>query len=107
MGAYATSPPRLFLNPRHAFTARQLLSPLEQTARLCGMRYLAPFVIHNAHAMSEADIEPHALEYRDTLIALRDGTIDLDAVMDLPRLNGRRSCDVDDETTAPATTEGS
>ena len=28
------------------FTMRELLAPLEQTARLCGKEYLAPFVAH-------------------------------------------------------------
>jgi glutathione-regulated potassium-efflux system ancillary protein KefG len=34
------------------FTVRQLLAPFEQTARLCGMKYLDPFVLHDALDLS-------------------------------------------------------
>ncbi len=38
------------------FTVRQFLAPIEQTARLCGMEYLPPYVIHGTHRMDEAAI---------------------------------------------------
>jgi glutathione-regulated potassium-efflux system ancillary protein KefG len=69
------------------FTIRDLLAPVEQTARLCGMEYLPPFVIHGTHEMTEAAIRKHADDYRRTLEALRDGRVDLDAVHSHPRLN--------------------
>ena len=37
------------------FTIRDLLAPFEQTARLCGMRYLPPFVVHGTHVIEDAD----------------------------------------------------
>ena len=69
------------------FTIRDLLAPVEQTARLCGMEYLPPFVIHGTHEMTETVIQKHARDYRRTLEALRDRRIDLDAVRSHPRLN--------------------
>jgi glutathione-regulated potassium-efflux system ancillary protein KefG len=69
------------------FTVRELLAPIEQTARLCGMEYLPPFVVHGTHRLAASDIDRHVAEYRRTLEALRDGRIDLDAVTGLPRLN--------------------
>lgn len=58
------------------FAIRELLAPFEQTARLCGMDYLPPFVIHGTHLLREADqIDPYVLSYRRLLIGLRDGTI--------------------------------
>lgn len=57
------------------FTVRQLLAPFEQTARLCGMHYLAPFVIHGTHALSATEVHARAEAYRRLLAALRDGTI--------------------------------
>ena len=33
------------------FTVRQLLSPLEQTANLCKMIFLAPFIVHGTHSI--------------------------------------------------------
>ena len=36
------------------FTMRELLAPLEQTARLCGMTWLPPYVVHGTHRLDEA-----------------------------------------------------
>lgn len=69
------------------FTLRELLVPLEQTASLCGMDFLPPFVVHGTHLMTEDEIHRHAWDYRRAIEALRDGTIDLDAVRLHPRLN--------------------
>ncbi|MEJ2483901.1 MAG: NAD(P)H-dependent oxidoreductase, partial [Gemmatimonadota bacterium] len=52
------------------FTMRELLVPIEQTARLCGMTYLAPFVVHGTHGMTPAGAERHASDWRRTLEAL-------------------------------------
>jgi glutathione-regulated potassium-efflux system ancillary protein KefG len=71
------------------FTVRELLAPVEQTARLCGMRYLAPFVVHGTHRLSASDIGAHTVEYRRVIRGLRDGTIDLDEAESRPRLNRR------------------
>lgn len=69
------------------FTLRQLLAPLEQTANLCGMRFLPPFVVHGSHRLGEQDIAAHAQDYRRTLEALRDGALDPDALRPLARIN--------------------
>jgi glutathione-regulated potassium-efflux system ancillary protein KefG len=71
------------------FTIRELLAPLEQTARLCGMQFLPPFVVHGTHRLDQADIDRAAAEYRRTIEALRDGRLDLDAVASQTRLNAR------------------
>lgn len=68
-------------------TIRQLLAPIEQTARLCGMEYLPPFVVHGTHTMSTESILEHAKDYRRTVIGLRDGTIDIEYVRKFQRLN--------------------
>jgi len=62
------------------FTVAELLRPIEQTAVLCGMRYLPPFVVHGTHGMSPAEIEARAADYRRVLWALVEGTLHLDAV---------------------------
>lgn len=69
------------------FTIRQLLTPVEQTATLCGMRMLPPFVVHGSHRLGEADIAAHAADYRRAVEALRDGRLDPDALRDAARLN--------------------
>jgi glutathione-regulated potassium-efflux system ancillary protein KefG len=38
------------------FTLREYLLPFEQTARLCKMAYLPPFVVHGTHRLSNAEI---------------------------------------------------
>jgi glutathione-regulated potassium-efflux system ancillary protein KefG len=60
------------------FTMRELLAPLEQTARLCGMEFLPPFVIHGTHRLNAADLDEAADEYRRFLVGMHDGTLRLD-----------------------------
>lgn len=64
---------------RNRFTMRQLLAPFDQTAYLCRMRYLAPFVVHGSLRLEapEAMREVQA-QYRAVITALRDGTLDLE-----------------------------
>lgn len=63
------------------FTIRELLTPFEQTAHLCGMDYLPPFVIHGTHLLREAgQIAPYARAYRHLLMGLRDDTLRWDAL---------------------------
>ena len=69
------------------FTIRQFLAPLEQTARLCGMDWLAPFVVHGTHAMTQEQIEGHARDYRAVVEALRDGRLDLELARSAERIN--------------------
>ena len=69
------------------FTIRQLLAPIEQTARLCGMDYLPPFVVHGTHSLTDSDVVAHAADYRRMVVALRDGTIDFEAAREFSRLN--------------------
>jgi len=62
------------------FTVREFLAPIEQTAVLCGMRFLPPFVVFGTHALSSEAITEHARDYRRLVKALRDDRIDLTAV---------------------------
>jgi len=50
---------------RYFFDA--FLPPYEQSAALCGMRFLPPMVLHGAHRASEADIAAHAAVYAERL----------------------------------------
>lgn len=71
----------------NGYTVAELLAPLAQTARLCGMEYLPPYVLHGTHALGDADIARRAEEYRRLVEALRDGRLDLDAARAYPYLN--------------------
>ncbi len=74
-------------NAPNQHTIRELLAPISQTAWLCGMDYPPPFVVYGTHSLGPEDINRHATDYRRTIEALRDGTLDLDAARDWPRLN--------------------
>lgn len=69
------------------FTMLELLAPIQQTARLCGMRFLPPFVVHGSHQQPDSDLEKHAQDYAQLLQALRDDTIDLERARSEPRIN--------------------
>lgn len=56
----------------NGFTINQFLLPFSQTAKLCKMVYLPPFVVHGTHLLSEKDITDYAVKYKDILISLRD-----------------------------------
>ena len=46
---------------RYFFDA--FMPPYEQTAALCGMRFLPPLILHGAHKASEAELAAHAETY--------------------------------------------
>jgi glutathione-regulated potassium-efflux system ancillary protein KefG len=68
------------------YTIEEFLAPLEQSARLCAMDVLPPFVVHGTHKLRDGDISGLADLYRRTMRALRDGSIDLDVARAAGRL---------------------
>jgi glutathione-regulated potassium-efflux system ancillary protein KefG len=61
------------------FTLKELLAPFDQTAHLCGMKYLAPFALHGSLRFeTPEEVVPHTTRYVRLLSALRDGELDLD-----------------------------
>jgi glutathione-regulated potassium-efflux system ancillary protein KefG len=76
------------------FTARELLAPWHQTAHLCGMQWLGPFVVYGALKLAtHNDMHVAGDAYRQLIEALRDDTLDVGAAMssgdlmaDLPKL---------------------
>ena len=54
------------------FTMRQLLAPFDQTAHLCGIEYLEPFVVHGVHRFSSDQVAAAAAQYRQRVLQLRD-----------------------------------
>ncbi|MCB1435390.1 MAG: NAD(P)H-dependent oxidoreductase, partial [Alphaproteobacteria bacterium] len=61
---------------RNRFEMDTLLSPFNQTAWLCSMAYLEPFVIHAGRRMPAEDLTARAETYRDLIVGLRDRRID-------------------------------
>ena len=68
-------------------TIGEFLNSIRQTAAVCGMEYLPPFVVHGTHTITEQEIDRHGDDYRKVITALRDGLVDFEAVRKLPRLN--------------------
>jgi glutathione-regulated potassium-efflux system ancillary protein KefG len=58
------------------FTVRQLLAPIEQTARLCGMEFLPPFVVFGTHQLDPQDIALEGRRYAALFEALTAGEPD-------------------------------
>jgi len=69
------------------FTISQFLVPFEQTARLCSMKYLPPFVVHGTHRLSDTDIQQNIEDYIAILTILRDGIVPIENIESLRYLN--------------------
>lgn len=62
------------------FSLRSFLAPLEQTARLCKMRFATPYVLYSAlSAETGGAIAKHAAGYAKILVAQRDDLYDFEA----------------------------
>lgn len=72
---------------KNRYTLRQLLAPIEQTANLCKMVFLPPFVVHGTHSITPEEVDSYGREYVDLLRALREGRIDISLARTLGRLN--------------------
>lgn len=57
------------------YSIQEFLRPLEQTAKLCGMAYLPPYVIHSTHSIDEANAWKIREEYHSFLKGLIAGDI--------------------------------
>tara|TARA_R110000751_G_scaffold288076_4_gene393377 strand:- start:239408 stop:240082 length:675 start_codon:yes stop_codon:yes gene_type:complete len=65
---------------RNNFPLRDLLSPIEQTASLCGLRFVPPYALFAAHSAAGDDRLPrHVDGYKRLLEALRDDQLDMEA----------------------------
>lgn len=73
--------------PEDAYTAdgyqnhrmRDFLVPLEQTATLCKMSFLPPYVLYGALQQTEAELAHHATGFAALLEALRDDSLPPDS----------------------------
>lgn len=69
-------------------TIRQLLAPLEQTAQLCGMKYLPPYVLYSAlKAHEKGLIEGHVENWCNVLMALKEERLPIGPACKLDTLN--------------------
>jgi len=57
-------------NGTNRYSINQFLAPFDQTAVLCRMTYLPPFVIHATHRLTPDQLDVHGAHYRLLLAAL-------------------------------------
>lgn len=69
------------------YTVRQFLYPFEQTAHLCSMKYLPPFVVHGTHQMSAEDIHTTQEDYHAILRILVSEQYDTSFLQSFDYLN--------------------
>ncbi len=72
---------------RHRYGVRQFLLPFEQTARLCNMAYLPPFVVHGTLHLTEREVQSHMQQYRTALTLLADDRLDWQSARPTQYLN--------------------
>ena len=68
-------------NSFNRFTVREFLIPIEQSAVLCGMIYLPPYLIQGTHKLTGNEIETYASEYHQFLSDLTRAKIDLNDLL--------------------------
>jgi len=80
----------------HSTTIRDFLKPIEATAALCGMHYLAPFVIHSSHKIKvgnfSENLPPDVLDretanYQQMIEGLTNGDFDVEKAKQVKRIN--------------------
>jgi glutathione-regulated potassium-efflux system ancillary protein KefG len=69
------------------FTVLQFLAPFDQTATLCKMVYLPPFVIQGTHRLSAENLHEQTNQYRMLLEKFLAGDIEPDHARTLTSLN--------------------
>lgn len=69
------------------FSMRQLLAPLEQTAYLCKMIFIPPFVVHETHSLTKEQAKNHKNIYLKLLDALKNDQIELEKVKTMDYMN--------------------
>ncbi len=72
---------------RHMHTIPQLMEPFVQTARVCRMDYLPPFVIHGTHSMEAEDYENCGKVYGKVLNYLEHNKPESKEMTDYPYFN--------------------
>ena len=71
----------------HGSTLIEFLAPIRQSAHVCGMDFLPPFVVHGTRNITQPEIKHHGEDYQNLILALRDGKVDLEAARAYQRLN--------------------
>jgi glutathione-regulated potassium-efflux system ancillary protein KefG len=72
---------------RNHFTINEFLVPFRQSANLCRMEYLPPFVVYGTHTIKPDDLLNEALKFKKVICALRDNLIEETVLTKTENLN--------------------
>ena len=65
----------------------EFLAPIRQSAHVCGMDFLPPFVVHGTRNITQQEIINHGEDYQKMIVSLRDGKVNLEEARLQQRLN--------------------
>ena len=87
--AITTGGPQESYSPagHHRYTISQFLAPFDQTATLCKMIYLPPFLIQGTHRLTNESLIEQSGNYRLLLEKLVDGDFDVQHALTLSSMN--------------------
>jgi len=71
----------------HGNTMIEFLAPIRQSAHVCGMDFLPPFVVHGTRNITQPEIKSYGVDYQNLILSLRDGKVDLEAARSHQRIN--------------------
>ncbi|MES2545909.1 MAG: NAD(P)H-dependent oxidoreductase [Bacteroidota bacterium] len=69
------------------YSIPDLLQPFNQTAKICNMNYLPPFVVHGTHNMTEDDYQKNGKIYGYLLDYIKGKEIDINEIQQYHYLN--------------------
>ncbi|WP_319503195.1 NAD(P)H-dependent oxidoreductase [uncultured Draconibacterium sp.] len=72
---------------KNRYTINQFLAPFIQSASLCRMKNLPPFVVHGSHTLNINQIKKFADDYRSVIKLLRDNKIDSERLNTMEYMN--------------------
>jgi glutathione-regulated potassium-efflux system ancillary protein KefG len=76
---------------RNRYTIKEFLAPIEQTATLCHLTYLPPFIIHGTHLLDHDQIDEFAADYKNLLFHSMNTPFDIEACKKMKYLNEMKS----------------
>lgn len=72
---------------RNHYTVNDFLIPFQQSAKLCGMNYLPPFVVHGSYTISEDAVKQYAKQYKKLIKNIRDEKYDKNEFLNIEYAN--------------------
>ena len=72
---------------KNRYTINQFLAPFIQSASLCRMTNLPPFVVHGSHTLNGNQIKKYADDYKSVIKLLRDNKIETERLNSMEYMN--------------------